>query len=107
MSAARKDDADLDSLVEEITVDAYDEDEPLTGFQAAFDEDANLPCPGRVVGEDVEVLSVSLGDHRRELIATCERAGRQYEVALLDIELWADAATSRLVAAYRRWLGYR
>jgi Calcium binding len=107
MSAPRKGKADLDALIEEITVDAYDDDEQLMGFQNAFEEDANLPCRGQVVGEDVEVLSVSVGDHRRELIATCERAGRQYDIALLDIDLRADAATSRLIAAYKRWLGYR
>lgn len=104
LSRARK--ADLDSLIDEITVDAYDEDEQLMGFQNAFDEDANFPCPGTVVGEEVEVLSVSVGDHRRELVATCKRGNRNYDVALLDIALHADPATSRLLAAYRRWLGY-
>ena len=107
MSPARKDKTDLDALIEEITVDAYDDDEQLMGFQNAFEEDANFPCQGTVVGEEVEVLSVSIGDHRHELIATCERAGRRYDVALMDIDLRADPATSRLLAAYRRWLGYR
>ena len=76
MSRARKGDKDLDCVIDEITVDAYGEDEQPMGLQNAFEEDANFPCRGRVVGEDVDVLSVSLGDHRRELIATCERAGR-------------------------------
>ena len=107
MSPARKGEAELDRLIDEITVDAYDEDEQLTGFENAFDEDATFPCPGTVVGEEVEVLSVAVGDHRRELIATCKRGGRRYDVALLDVDLRADLATSRLVAAYKRWLGYR
>ena len=106
MSPARKADRDLDALIEEITVDAYDEDEQLQGFVNAFDEDANFPCPGTVIGEDVEVLSVSVKNHRRELIATCKRGKRQYDIALLDIDLRGDPATSRLIAAYRRWLGY-
>ena len=74
------------------------------GFENAFDE-ANLPCLGRVVGEDVEVLSISTANNRRELIATCQRNGRRYEIALLDIDLNADPDTSRLIAAYRRWIG--
>jgi len=37
------------------------------------------------------------------LIATCQRDGRRYEIALLDIQLNADPPTSRLIAAYRRW----
>jgi hypothetical protein len=93
-------------LIEEITVDAYDEDEQLTGFEVAFDEEAAFPCPGTVVGEEVEVVSVSVKNHRRELVATCKRGGRKYDVALLDIDIRGSSATSRLIAAYRRWLGY-
>ena len=70
MSLARQADPELDTLIDEITIDCHDEDEQLMGFEAAFDEDATFPCPGTVVGEEVEVLSVSRGDNRRELIAT-------------------------------------
>ena len=49
MSPARKPDRDLDSLIDEITVDCNDEYEQLTGFEVAFDEDANFPCSGKVV----------------------------------------------------------
>jgi hypothetical protein len=106
LNPARKTDRELDSLIAEITVDCHDEEEQLTAFENAFDEDANLPCPGVVIGEDVEVLSVATRNNRRELIATCRRGGRRYELALLDIDLHADPATSRLLAAYRRWLGH-
>src|ERR1700746_2328253 len=97
-------DPELDNLIDVITVDAHDTDEQLMGFEAAFDQDANLPCPGTVVGEEVEVLSVSRGDNRQELTATCQRRGRRYEIALLDIDINADLATERLIAAYRRWI---
>ena len=104
MSPARRADADLDDLIAEITVDCYDEDEALMGFENAFDG-ARLPCPGTVIGEKVEVLSVGASGGRRELIATCERRGRRHEIALLDVQIDADTATSRLLAAYRRWVG--
>lgn len=77
------------------------------GFENAFDEEAGLPRPGTVVGEDVQVLSVATHTGRRELIATCERGGRRYQVALLDMELQADPAITRLLAAYRRWAKFR
>jgi Calcium binding len=92
-------------LIDEITVDAHDDDEQLMGFEAAFDEDASLPCTGTIVGQQVQTLSVSRTSNRQELIATCQRDGRTYEVALLDIHLQADPATARLVAAYQRWIG--
>lgn len=50
------------------------------------------------------MLSVGMSNGRRELIATCERAGRRHAVALLDIDLRGDPTTTRLLAAYRRWV---
>jgi hypothetical protein len=105
LSPSRHAEAELDELIDEITVDAHDEDEQLMGFEAAFDEDATFPCPGTVVGEEVEVLCVTRGDNRHELIATCQRNGKRYNIALLDITIDGDPATSRLLAAYRRWNG--
>jgi hypothetical protein len=68
MSPARQADPELelDSLIGEITVDCHDEYEQLTGFKAALDEDASFPCPGTIIGEDVDVLSVSTSSSRRE-----------------------------------------
>jgi hypothetical protein len=104
---SRRRESGLDELIAEITVDCYDVDEELTGFECAFDEQAALPCPGTVIGEDVQVISVATQNGRRELIATCERGGREYQLALLDIDLQADRATKRLLAAYRQWAAYR
>lgn len=105
MSHASRQHSDLDDLIAEITIDCYDEDEQLQGFENAFDEDAALPCPGTVVGERVDVLHIGQADNRRELVATCRRDGRTYQVALLDIDLSAGPTTARLLAAYRRWIG--
>jgi hypothetical protein len=104
MSPAHQADPELDALIEEITVDCYDEDKQLTGFENAF-YDANFPCPGTIIGETIEVFSVTTTGNRRELIATYQRNSKRYEVALLDIHINADPATSRLLAAYKRWIG--
>lgn len=98
-------DRDLDELIAEITIDCHDDDEQLTAFKDAFD-DADLPCPANIVGQEIEILTAGISDNRRELIATCRRDGRTYQVALLDIDLNpADPTTSSLLAAYRRWHG--
>jgi hypothetical protein len=104
MRPTRDSDFDLDNLIYEITADAHDEDEQLMGFENAFDEDAGFPCRGTLIGEQIEVLHVSRADNRNELIATCQRGGRRYEVALVDVDLNPDPATTRLLAAYRRWM---
>lgn len=98
---------DLDELIAEITTDCYNDDEELMGFENAFDEEAELPCAGTVIGEEIQVLSIATQSGRRELVATCERHGRRYQVALLDIELKTDTQTQRLLDAYRRWAAFR
>lgn len=104
MTRTRNPDRELDSLIDEITIDCYDEDEALTGFENAFAEDADLPCSATVMGEPVEVIFIELRNGRRELIATCQRADQRYEIALLDLNIAAKPALARLLAAYRRWL---
>jgi len=59
------------------------------------------PSLGTVVGETVEVQSVSPATNRRELI-TCQRNGRLYDIELLDIDITADSDTSRQIAAHPR-----
>jgi len=50
-------------------------------------------------------VHIGQGNGRRELIATCRRGGRRYEIPLLDIaDIEADPQTTRLVALYRRWI---
>jgi Calcium binding len=107
MSPARQADPELDNLIWEITADCNDEDEVLMGFEGAIDEQASFPCPSTLIGEQVEVLSITVADDRPELIATCTRNGRTYKVALLDINIEADPHTSRVIAAYRRWAACR
>jgi len=102
----QRNEPDLDDLIAEITTDCND-DEELIDFENAFEEAAELPCPGTVIGEEIQVLSIATQSGRRELIATCERHGRRYQVALLDIELQTDTQTQRLLAAYRRWAAFR
>ena len=46
--------AALDRLIDEITVDAYGDDEQLWAFRQAFEDDVNLPADGFVIGEPVE-----------------------------------------------------
>ena len=77
----------------------------VTAFENAFDEQASFRIPALVVGETIQVLSISTINGRNELIATCQRAGKRHRIALLDINIPADQPASRLVAAYRRWLG--
>ena len=77
MSRAGRDDknlADLDALIEEITVDAYGDDEKLWAFRQAFEDNVPLPSDGFVIGEPVSVIGIDYdGNERRGLTARCRR----------------------------------
>lgn len=96
---------ELDILIEEVTVRCIGDEEQHVGFGTAFEQGVAFPFTGTVIGHPVDVLSVRSSEDRRELIAECRHQGRQYEVSLLDVEPHADPATTRLMAAYRRWAG--
>lgn len=105
MSRTSQTDPELDRLIEEITVDCHDEEEVLHAFENAFDEEGCFPIPATIIDEQIEVLSIGTINGRRELIASCQRAEHHHDVALLDLDIDASHPASRLLAAYRRWLG--
>jgi hypothetical protein len=98
--------AELDALIAAVTVDAYGDEEQLTGFLTGAEDALNKSEPASIAGVPVEVVKVDAGpDVRRGLTAICEREGTRHEVSLVDLALPADSELGRVVAAYRRWLG--
>lgn len=97
----------LDKLIEEITVDAYGDDEKLWAFRQAFEDDVPLPADGFVIGEPVSVLEIDYdGNERRGLTAKCRREdGSEHLVAASDVAFSKGSRSSLFLAAYRRWLG--
>lgn len=68
--------AQLDAMIEGLTVDAYGDEEQLTGFLVGADEALEHGEPARAVGIDVEVMSVDAGpDVRTGLLARITRDG--------------------------------
>ena len=110
MSRAARDDrspADLDHLIEEITVDAYNDDEKLWAFRQAFEDNVALPLDGFVIGEPVSVIEIDYdGNERRGLAARCRREdGSEHVVAASEVMLPQSSRGARHLAAYRKWLG--
>jgi tetratricopeptide (TPR) repeat protein len=96
----------LDQMIEEITVDAYDDDEQLWAFRQAFEDDVLLPADGFVIGEPVSVTAVDYdGNERRGLTVKVRREDdSQYVVGLSEVVLPQSSIGARYIAAYRRWL---
>ena len=71
---------ELDRLIEDILVDAYGDHEQLGSFEAAFEENVELPADAFVIGEPVSVAKVGFdGDERRGLTAAVRRDKDSYE----------------------------
>ena len=66
------DPAALEALIEEATVDAYGQDEQLTGFFTMIQESLAVPFTTTVLGVEVSVVGVDLAEDGR-VVARCVR----------------------------------
>jgi len=98
--------SELDTLIDDLTVDAYNDEEQLSGFLIGAEDALQHSEPAWIVGVEVEVVRVDEGpDARTGLTASVQRDGQTYDVALADLTFAADSQLGRIVAAYRRWQG--
>jgi hypothetical protein len=104
---SRLDEASLDELIDEFTVEAGSEDERILTFLQALEKHVALPCDGLVIGEPVSVVKFDYqGNQRRGLTAMCRRVdGREYEVPASELALAQSMPGSHYLAAYRKWMG--
>ncbi|MDT0453657.1 calcium-binding protein [Streptomyces hesseae] len=92
----------LQTLIEEATVDAYGEDEQLTGFYTMIADHLALPFETTLLGVTVTVASVDLtGD---QIIAWCTRGPHRQAIAILDLPLPTPAPDgAEWISAYQHW----
>ena len=98
---------DLDTLIEEITDDAYGNGEQLWAFRQVLEDDLSLPADGLVIGVPVSVLEIDFdGDERVGLRARFRRAdGTEHVVSAMDVVFPEGSVEARHIAAYRKWQG--
>ena len=93
----------LDKLIEEATVDCYDESEQITGFYTMFEEHLRLPFATHVLGVQVTVESIDLTE-AEEIVATCTRGDDRQAISILDLPLPVPPPQGvEWIEAYRRW----
>jgi len=101
---ASKRNAVLEAMITEATVDAYNDDEQLTGLFTMIEEHLVVPFTTTVLGVEVSVKKVDLtGD---SIVAICVRGRDRQRIDLLDLPLPTPPPNGTdWIDAYRYWAG--
>jgi hypothetical protein len=104
LPVASKRTAALEAMIEEATVDAYNDDEQLTGLYIMIEDNLAAPFTTTVLGVEVTVRKVDLTDD--SIVAVCVRGRDRQRIDLLDLPLPTPPPDgSEWIDAYRHWAG--
>jgi uncharacterized protein (UPF0262 family) len=93
----------LDELVEQATVDCYNEEEQLTGLFTMIEENLLLPFETSVLGVKVTVARIDLTE-TNEIVAVCARGRDRQAIPLLHVPLPSPRPEGfEWIMAYRWW----
>ena len=93
---------DLDSLIEEATLDCYGEEECRIGFTTMLEDELRTPFKAKLNGRAVTVTKIDDNDDRTiKVIVRYEEA--TFPVDILDLEVDHSIRGFEYIAAYRRW----
>jgi len=93
----------LDDLIEQATVDCYNDSEQATGLFTMIEEHLELPFTTTVLGVPVTVARIDITT-TDEIVAICERDGHRQTIPILDLPLPDPTPDGwEWIEAYRRW----
>ena len=98
----------LEALLEEATVDCYDEEEEFAGILVTLDENIQFPLQAKVLGQVVEVIGLdqARSSLRRGILATVRTGDQESRFPLSELEfINPDPTSAEWLAMYRYWLG--
>ncbi|MFC4534627.1 calcium-binding protein [Sphaerisporangium dianthi] len=102
---ARRSRAELDALVAEAIVDAYDEHEQLSGFHVMLEEHLSVPFTTIVLGVEVTVKKIDLLPGSG-IVAICTRGPHRQAIGICDLPLPTPSQEgSEWIDAYSHWVG--
>jgi hypothetical protein len=93
----------LVAMIEQATVDCYNESEQVTGFFTMLEDNLVVPFGIQVLGVEVTIEAVDLtGDE--QIVAICGRGRSRQRLPILDLPLPDPApAGAEWIEAYRVW----
>jgi hypothetical protein len=90
-------------IIEQATVDAYNESEQITGWFTMIDENLVVPFGTMVLGVPVTVERLDLNDSE-QIVAVCTRGRSRQSLPILDLPLPTPPPDgAEWIEAYRRW----
>jgi len=93
---------ELDALVEEATIDAYGDDEQLSGFAVMIEDKLEMPFETTILGVTVVVKGVT--QTAAGIVADCVRDGHHQAIHILDLPLPEPPPKgAEWIAACRHW----
>ncbi len=96
--------AKLDELIEQATVDCYNDSEQVTGLFTMIEDHLALPFETTVLGVPVTVARVDVTT-TDQIVAICTREGHRQTIPILDLPLPDPVPDGwEWVEAYRRWV---
>ena len=105
--AVRSSTAHLDELIEEATVDCYNESEEITGIFTMLEENLTVPFATKLLGLEVTVERVDL-NKAGEIVAVCRRGRERLRVPIIDLPLpEVKPKGGEWIDAYRRWAQWK
>jgi hypothetical protein len=101
---ASKRNATLEAMIEEATVDAYNDDEQLTGLYTMIEEHLAMPFTTTIL--DVEVTVRKLDLTADTIVAICAKGRHRQRIDLLDLPLPPPPPDGAAwIDGYRYWAG--
>jgi hypothetical protein len=95
--------AKLEELIEEATVDAYNEEEQTVGFLTMMQDHLALPFSVNILGIDAVVEKIDMTRDGR-IVAICRGGEARRKIGILDLPLPTPApAGTEWIAAYHHW----
>jgi hypothetical protein len=96
--------AELDAMVAQAVVDAYTDDEQLSGLYTMIADNLAVPFTTVVLGVEVTVRKVDLTSSG--IVAICARGRLRQAIGILDLPLPAPPPEgAEWIDAYRHWGG--
>jgi hypothetical protein len=91
-------------MIEEATVDCYNDSELTTGWFTMIEDNLVVPFETRVLGDQVTVARIGL-NNGEQTVALCRRGWERQSLPILDLPLPTPPPRgAEWIEAYRRWL---